>query len=464
MAKARGEEGAMRRLGAAAAVLNFGMLAGIAAGQGTPIPAPVVLDDDGGWCWFEDERAVFVDEQTLVVGTVASGAIDPTRKGDIVAVVHDLATGKTASVELHDRLSLDDHNSPAFLVRPDRRVLAVYGRHGPDDHFFYRVSEPGDPTRWGPTRAFTPSRKTRLTYSNVFRLESEGGRVYDFFRGFDGTMKPSFAVSDDGGDTWRAGGIVIRSPAVRPYVKYASDGRDAIHLVYTEGHPRDADNSLYHVVYRAGTLRRSDGTPVAPLERGLDRPEEGTRVFRGDPDHVAWPCDVALDADGRPRVAYSVQVNSAGMPPRTGGDDIDYRFAAWDGARWRDHALAHGGTRLYAGEDDYSGLVALDPDRLDTLYLSTDVDPVTASPLVSAADGKRHHEVFRGVTPDGGASWRFEPITKDSTADNLRPIVPRGVGPRTALLWLRGSFRSFTDYHQSVMMIPLDRPAATAGR
>jgi hypothetical protein len=450
----------MRRLGAATVLV--GMLAGIATGQGTPSPAPVVLDDDGGWCWFEDERAVFVDDHTLVVGTVASGATDPTRKGDIVAVVHDLATGKSTSVELHDRLALDDHNSPAFLVRPDRRVLAVYGRHGPDDHFSYRISEPGDPTRWGPIRAFTPSRKTRLTYSNLFRLESEGGRVYDFFRGFDGSMKPSYAVSDDGGDTWRAGGIVIHSPAVRPYAKYASDGRDAIHLIYTEGHPRDADNSLYHVVYRRGTLHRSDGTPIAPLEKGLDRPEEGTRIFRGDPDHVAWPCDVALDAGGHPRVAYSVQVGSAGMPPRTGGEDIDYRLAAWDGTRWRDGFLAHGGRRLYAGEDDYSGLVALDPDRPGTVYLSTDVDPVTAEPLVSRAEGTRHHEIFRGVTPDEGQTWRFEPITRDSTADNLRPIIPRGVGPKTALLWLRGTFRTFTDYHQSVMMVPLDRPSAAA--
>lgn len=444
----------MRQFRAAAVLI--GMLASVALGQ--EAPAPVVLDDDGGWCWFEDERAVFVDDHTLVVGTVASGAIDPERKGDIVAVVHDLKTGKTTRVELHDGLSLDDHNSPAFLLRPDRRLLAVYGKHGPESHFSYRISGPGDPTRWGPIQTFSPSKTTRLTYSNLFRLENENGRIYNFFRGYDGTMKPSYALSNDSGDIWRSGGVVIRSPAARPYVKYAGNGRDAIHLVYTEGHPRDADNSLYHIIYRDGMLRRSDGTPIAPLSQGIERPEQGTKIFQGDADHVAWPCDVALDTDGHLRVAYSVQVGSGGKPPRSGGDDIDYRFAVWDGIRWNDHALAHAGTRLYAGEDDYSGLVALDPDRPDTLYLSTNVDPDTAAPLVSRADGKVHYEIFRGVTSDAGASWRFEPITGDSSQDNLRPIVPRGVGSQTALLWLRGTYRTYTDYHQNVMLLPLDRP------
>ena len=32
-------------------------------------------------------------------------------------------------------------------------------------------------------------------------------------------------------------------------------GGDTVHLAYTEGHPRNFDNSLYHVSYRAGALR-----------------------------------------------------------------------------------------------------------------------------------------------------------------------------------------------------------------
>jgi hypothetical protein len=61
---------------------------------------------------------------------------------------------------------------------------------------------------------------------------------------------------------------------------------------------------------------------------------------------------------------------------------------------------------------------------------------------VSTADGKRHHELFRGNTADRGKTWRWDPITANSTADNLRPLVPKWEDPRTALVWMRGAYRN----------------------
>ena len=96
-------------------------------------------------------------------------------------------------------------------------------------------------------------------------LSAESNRVYDFYRGLDASYKPSYAYSDDLGQTWRSGNIVINVPSTqlhRPYARYASNGTDTIHITYTEAHPRDFDNSIYHVYYRAGrstaaTARRS---------------------------------------------------------------------------------------------------------------------------------------------------------------------------------------------------------------
>jgi hypothetical protein len=42
-------------------------------------------------------------------------------------------------------------------------------------------------------------------------------------------------------------------------------------------------------------------------------------------------------------------------------------------------------------------------------------------------------------------------VTRDSTADNLRPIVPRTEGRDELLLWLRGRYRSYTDYDLEVV-------------
>jgi hypothetical protein len=122
---------------------------------------------------------------------------------------------------------------------------------------------------------------------------------------------------------------------------------------------------------------------------------------------------------------------------------MDHRFGygRWDGAAWHVHEMAYAGTRLYPGEDDYTGLAALDPNDPGIVYISTDAQPATGAPLVSTADGQRHHELFRGTSRDAGKTWRWEPITANSTVDNLRPIVPRWDDPRTALVWMRGTYR-----------------------
>src|SRR5439155_16701368 len=114
------------------------------SGAGPRAATPVVLNDDGGWCWFEGPRAL-VRRGKLVLGTVAAGRHDSGRRGNIEATVHDLAARSTERVVLHERLQLDDHDSPAFLPLVHGRLLVVYARHGPDNHFFFRLSEPDDP-------------------------------------------------------------------------------------------------------------------------------------------------------------------------------------------------------------------------------------------------------------------------------------------------------------------------------
>ena len=428
-----------------------------------PLAAPAVLNDDAGWCWFQDERALVVSGR-LVFGSVAAGRSDPARRGAVEATSVELATGKVirfrlsaTPVERPGRY--DDHDTPALAVRGDGRLLAVWAGHGYDNRILSRVSaRPGDATAWSDERVFVPSPSSSVTYSNLFRLAGERGRIYDFFRGLDNRFKPSWAWSDDEGESFKSGGVVIDVPAAfrhRPYVKYASDGDATVHLAYTEGHPRDFDNSLYHVYYRGGALHRSDGTLIRPLAEGLRDPVEGTRVFQGDPANVAWAADLELDAQGRPLVAYSVQKDSAGLPQGQGGADHRYRLARWTGKAWDDREIGHAGTRLYAGEDDYTGGIALVPGDPARVFVSTNADPATGAPLASAADGQRHWEIFRGTTADDGRSWRWQAVTRDSTADNLRPIVPRTADRQELLLWLRGRYRSYTDYElEAVGLLP----------
>jgi hypothetical protein len=433
------------------------LLAPYAVG-GPDLPANYVagsliqLSDNGAWSWFMDERAI-VHEGKLVVGSVrAVGDFKNDRDadwGNVEVSVYDLASGAPRRTVLHRHYEQDDHDNPAFLPLEDGRLLAVYTKHGMERRIYFRFSEPHDPLTWGPAFEFeTPGREAtarrgdNVTYSNLFRLPS--GRILNFFRGFE--LDPNYMYSDDSGRSWRYGGRLLRGrDGYSPYLKYAYDGRGTIHFVVTEDHPRNYDNSIYHGVVRDGAVYHSDGTRRGKLsdDTSVDIAAwDLTRVFPGDPDNVGWVIDLELDAAQRPHVVFSVQKDGRGLPRGQGGMDHRFHYGRWDGSAWQVREIAYAGRRLYPGEDDYTGLAAVDPQNPYVVYISTDAHPTTGAPLVSRADGQRHRELYRGETRDSGVTWTWEPITANSAADNLRPIVPKWADPRTALVWMRGTYLS----------------------
>ena len=134
------------------------------------------------------------------------------------------------------------------------------------------------------------------------------------------------------------------------------------------------------------------------------------------------------------------------------------------GSNGVDREIAYAGSCLDSSELDYTGNITLYGDP-DTVYISTKVKLKSGAPPPSRADGKRHYEIFRGTTTDGGASWSWTAITiLDSSADNLRPIVPDGSGDNTVLLWLRGAYRAYTDYNLAVVGVISRRQEAATPR
>ncbi len=415
----------------------------------------VQLNDNGAWSWFMDER-VIVDKGKLIVGSVRSlGDFDATQNqldwGNVEISVYDIETGRTGRVVLDRHFEQDDHDAPAFLALPDGRYLAVYTKHGVEHKIYSRFSAPGDPLAWSDAQVFeapgkekNPARNT-VTYSNLFRFPD--GRIYNFFRGIG--HEPHYMYSDNDGQTWTYGGHLLRGKGgYSPYLKYAYDGERTIHFIATEDHPRNYDNSIYYGFLRDGEIHGSDGRVIAKLSTSTEASLAAwdlTKVFPGDPDNVAWTIDMELDNQKMPYIAFSVQKDGPGLPPKQGGMDLRYYYGRWDGHAWHVHEMAYAGRRLYPYEDDYSGLVALHPNDPNTVFISTDADPATGKPLISGADGKRHYEIFRGETSDGGAHWRWQPITANSTVDNLRPLVPKWKDTRTALVWMRGP--SYTHNH-----------------
>src|SRR5438105_12055475 len=154
------------------AINTISRLAGLAAlfliaypgallGNGDSFPTNYVagtliqLNDNGAWSWFMDPR-VIVDDGKLIAGSVRaigkfqSGASDP-RWGNVEIAVYDIAAKKTATIVLHPHLEQDDHDAPAFLVRPDGGYMAMYSKHAAARTMYYRISQPRNAVRAGPT-------------------------------------------------------------------------------------------------------------------------------------------------------------------------------------------------------------------------------------------------------------------------------------------------------------------------
>ena len=84
-----------------------------------------------------------------------------------------------------------------------------------------------------------------------------------------------------------------------PYFKYIGNGRDRIHFICSESHPRAWNNSLYHGYLSDGFIHNSAGRRLGPMGPECDvsvQVDQLTRVFAGDADNVAWPLDLHLDA------------------------------------------------------------------------------------------------------------------------------------------------------------------------
>ena len=433
------------------------------------VPGAVMVKPNGGWCWYQDPRVIVTRDGNVVFTTISGESYGGYDAGDLYATQWNPESGKLGQFELSDKFQSDDHDVAALMERPDGKILAVYGKHGTDHLQRWRITtKPGDISGWAKEQTYDVG--DTYSYSNIFRLPAENGRTYNFSRSRG--YNPNCNISEDDGSTWKYGwrlfswtkGDLKNNPGYtgidgcRPYLRYASNGADTIHFVTTEDHPRAFDNSIYHGFYRGGKLHDSTGKVLADTSRGIAlKPTSFTKIFDGGADKVAWTTDLELDAKGLPYTAFSVQMDGAKDRGKRGAakDGMDHRYfyARFNGGSWETHQMAFAGTRLYANEDDYTGLVALDPQDPDTVVISTNADPSTGTPLMSKADQKRHWELFRGKTTDGGKSWSWTAITHDSTTDNLRPIIPSNPGGKRIILWTRGELKTYMDFHLDVFAL-----------
>jgi hypothetical protein len=419
----------------------------------------IQFNDNGGWCWYQDERAV-VDTKAnkLVIGSVASGG---SRNGYQEAVIYDIAAGTKKLFTLSTGLAgnVDDHNAPALLIRPDGKYFAMWSGHRSD--CLSRTSI-FDGSAWSAEKKFdwagsgcpwAGADTNMVTYSNPWYM---GSSIFAAVRSV-GTDPAILSSTDDGATLSYYGRLMATKQTgyVAGYFKYWGNNTDRIDFVGTEAHPRDKDTSLFHGYIKDGKVYDSLGAvkddelkdPNATTSTAVDI-NTYTAVFKtgstigGVKLEHAWNHDIVRYADGSIAILGQARVTG------TGTDDPDKRmlYFRFDGTSWKATYLVKAGKKLYADEQDYTGLGALVPDDPTTIYISSPYDPSTD---MMGSSGKR--EIWRGTTCDNGATFKWTPITANSTKDNIRPIVPKWDASHTALLWMRGTYTSAQSFAMNIV-------------
>jgi hypothetical protein len=420
-----------------------------------------ILTSDGAWTWYNDPRAMFHN------GILYFGYVRNADGASVLSACNPL-TGVNTDLFTSTRTEKDDHNVPGIVVKADGTMLAIYARHGTDQFFAYRYSNstnPVSPTNWSAEQTIAPT-GSGLTYANPFQLTAESGRVYDFSR--DLNFNPTVFTSTNGGITWTTPQLFIKTGtgSVRPYVKYCSDYTQRIDFLYTDGHPRDVTNSLYHLYYQAGSLLKTDGTflkSFTNLPVLHDSGERGSVIYQYSDsntsdfnDHIpagrSWCWETAYHTNGSPVCVFTVQRDKI-----TGtnwfDDRIYYYYARWTGANWQKRFIAQAGRPLFSTENDYAGGISVDPANPNVIYISSNAsDPFNLSDITNVTlRANQRYEIWRGITTNAGLSFTWTAITTNSTKDNLRPYIPRRQTGTPVVIWFRGAYTTYSSYNCEIV-------------
>jgi hypothetical protein len=401
--------------------------------------------DDGAWCWFSDPRAIYFHGKYR---RTYAGWIDHAGNVTVGFYDHDHESIETTIV--HKELEVDDHDNPALFIDNDGKLWLTYSKHSGDRIYLVKAKNPEDVSAWEPTRslqlndtvAYSGSSNT-YTYTNLCQLADEQNTLYLFWRGAD--YKPNFSTSSDNGETWSKGKIFILPERLyrdrRPYVKIASNSKDAIHIAFTDGHPnREPTNSIYYAKYYDGYLYKANGEKIKAWSELPAEPRETDVVYDATiTNEKAWIWDVTEDQQGDPVIVYSRFPNDSTHL---------YYYAVWEQGQWVNHELLNSGRWFpqtprdsVETEPNYSGGIVADHQDPSILFLSR------------MKNGK--FEIEKWTTSDKGKNWNVTEITTNSRYDNVRPFVVRNHPKETSpsVLWISiKKYIHYTDYETAVKM------------
>ena len=162
-----------------------------------------------------------------------------------------------------------------------------------------------------------------------------------------------------------------------------------------------------------------------------------------------------LDNTGNPYLGFVVIDNLNGAY----GNDLEYYYAHLSAGAWQVDRVGFAGLPLYNGQNQYAGLLAVDPLNPNRIFFSADVNPATNAALLGP-DSKQHWQIFEGNTTTNGAAWSFTQLT-NTPSDNLRPVIAASPDGNEGLTWMRGTYTAYTNFNSAVVGLVIPTTAVS---
>ncbi len=368
----------------------------------------------GAWSYFGDPRAISHDGHTFTGWISTAGN---------VWVARYTRGGKLSKRVIYKGLGRDDHNNPSLIFRPDGHLIVFFaphsGHHLPPpgirpSKMRYRVSLHRYSIDGGFGRVRTVPTNVPgglgYTYPNPIQLKD---KLWLFWRG--GGWNPTFSYTEDGHEWVKARELVHTGGEARPYAKYVGDGNQRIHAIFSDGNATSTPSGLHYLRYEArglfgmgrklGTLRDLP-LPMSKLDHIYRYSSQGGS---------AWPHDIALTSEGRPRIVYTRL--------RAGQDTFYYAYH--NGDEWISRKIVDAGR----GREHFSsGGATLDHEDPRFVYLSRTIGTWS--------------QVEQWFTPDEGRTWSTRQLTSNPAGFSARPVTPRGLRGANRVLFFTGDERT----------------------
>ena len=315
----------------------------------------------GSWSYFGDPRAISHEGHTF------TGWISTTGN---VWVARYTAGGTLTKRLLFRGLGRDDHNNPSLVFRRDGHIVVFFSPHsghqlpppGIRSVMRYKVSllrhsiEGFGRVRTVPTNV--PG-GLGFTYPNPIQLRD---KLWLFWRG--GNWNPTFSYTEDYLNLGaRARTRRPRRRAATVYEVRRRRGAANPRHLHRGPPPRLPQQPLLRAL-RGGNLYAVDGRRLGSLRDVPLHTSQLDRVYKFSASGGrAWPHDIALTAEGRPRIVYTRRVN----------DRDTFYYAYHNGERWISRKIVGAG----AGRNFFtSGGASLDHEDPRFVYLSRTIGPM----------------------------------------------------------------------------------------